>query len=888
MELTRRDFLKLSQAATLLGPITSLAFLNEAEAMDVTSIDFAMEKKVPMLCRMCAQSCPLMGTVRDGRLVRIDANPNTPYAGACGRARAAVAALYSPNRIKSPMIRVGERGEGKFRKASWDEALDLVAKKMTELRTAGEARTVAYLPRFNSAPGMDKQFFDIYGTPNTVGYGDTCFGNALQVGLGAICGGKSEHGVPSASTAALSSDYEKAAYGLLIGRNPGGGLVTYTWGVSFGRGKKNGLQVTVVDPRKPSEAGESDSEWLPIRPGTDPAFLLAVMNVILEKQYYDKKYLLKNTNAPMLVDIATGLPVRIQDKPVEPHKAEVFCASDCIPPPVVETKETPKKDAKKDKKEEKKKDDEVQLDYLVFDKVKGYVFASETETPELLGAYTIEQDGVKIQAKTSLQYLMDESKQFSPAWAEKICDVPAAKIMAVAEKLNKFKPRVFIDRGYRSERYANSLREKLLIATMNVLLGGFGVEGGVFWNRSVKLKGFIKAEKPKDESIMSWYMKNDPNLKMASSHYYRRVWIRAIMEGKPYPQKMAVFYGQNIVGGSSGGTVIAEALKKLEMIVAISPFYNETIMYADVVLPDCTFMERDEALNTDGYKSPVPTIGLNRAAVAPLFETKEGYWIINQLAKRVLAPDEFQKAGFVTFQEKGMRGVWEKQLSAIEGVSAEEAGGITLEKLLSKGVWTGKKKYGIKSKGTPSGKLEIYSIYLAKTFNQLKELKYARLDQASPLPRWTPPFWLETKKELGGDEFIPITGFSPLSSFTGAQTRDNLLLKVIGEQVNWDAVFINTAKGRRMGLKNDDLVEIINQEKPEVKSRARVVLAETVHPDALFCYYGVGAGALTAQGAYLTNAAKIGFNPNHHSVLAFNPLTGGQPSQDFIVKLRRI
>lgn len=853
MEFTRRDFLKLSATATLLCPLSSLTFLTEANADEAMLFDFTKEKKVPLACRMCAQSCPLIATVLDGRLVRMEANPNTPYAGACGRARAAVSALYNPNRIKSPLIRVGERGEGKFRKASWDEALDMVAKKMVGLRNAGEARSLAYLPRFNSAPGMDKEFFTLFGTPNTVGYGDACFGNALQVGLGAICGGKAERGVPSASTTAISSDYEKASYGLLLGRNPGGGLVTYTWGVSFGRGKKNGLRVTVVDPRKPSEAGESDTEWLPIRPGTDPAFLLALMNIILEKGYYDAPYLLKHSNAPMLVDTATGLAVKTREKAV--------------------------KDAKPGQ--------EPQLDYLVHDKEKGYLFASETETPVLLGNYLVEQDGKTIRAKTALQYLLDESRQFTPAWAEKICDVPAAKIVGVAEKLNKNKPKVFVDRGYRSERYASSLREKLLISTLNVLLGCFGVEGGVLWNRSARLKSFMQVEKPKEESIMDWYMKNDTNLKMASAGNYRRTYIRSILEGKPYPAKVAVFYGQNIVGGSSGGAVIAEALKKLEMIVAISPFFNETTLFADVILPDATFMERDEAFNDSGYKSPVPTIGVNRAAVVPLFDTKDGYWIISQLAKRVLKPEEFQKA-FGEYVEKGIRGIWEKQLSAIDGISDEEKAGISMETLLSKGIWTGKKKYGVSAKGTPTGKLEIYSLYLAKTFNELKDKKYARLDQASPLPRWTPPFWMEKKHILEGNEFVPITGFSALSSFTGAQTKDNLLLKTLGEQLDWDAVFINKAKGRKMGLNSGDTVEIVNPEKPELKSRARVVLTETVHPDALFCYYGVGAGYFTGLNSLLTNSAKMGFNPNHVSGLQFSPLTGGMPSQDFIVTLRRV
>ena len=163
MEFTRRDFLKLTATATFLCPLSSLTFLiKDADADEALLFDFSKEKKVPLACRMCAQSCPLMATVLDGRLVRMEANPNTPYAGACGRAMAAVSALYNPNRIKSPLIRVGERGEGKFRKATWDEALEVVAKKMVELRAAGEARSLAYLPRFNSAPGMDKEFFTVF------------------------------------------------------------------------------------------------------------------------------------------------------------------------------------------------------------------------------------------------------------------------------------------------------------------------------------------------------------------------------------------------------------------------------------------------------------------------------------------------------------------------------------------------------------------------------------------------------------------------------------------------------------------------------------------------------------------------------------------------------
>ncbi|MBV5278745.1 MAG: twin-arginine translocation signal domain-containing protein [Campylobacteraceae bacterium] len=112
---SRRDFLK-GTVATVIGG--SLITKVKAEAKTVTEADFGVEKKVPLLCRMCAQFCPMIATVRDGRIVRMEANMDTPYGGICGRGRSAMGALYDPDRIKTPLIRVGERGEGKFRKAS--------------------------------------------------------------------------------------------------------------------------------------------------------------------------------------------------------------------------------------------------------------------------------------------------------------------------------------------------------------------------------------------------------------------------------------------------------------------------------------------------------------------------------------------------------------------------------------------------------------------------------------------------------------------------------------------------------------------------------------------------------------------------------------------------
>jgi anaerobic selenocysteine-containing dehydrogenase len=843
VRLNRRAFLKGSSLGLLVGQVGHM-FIAHAE---VTQTDFGFEHKVPFMCRMCDQFCPALGVVRDGRLVRIESNKNTPFPGVCGRSRAAIGALYNPDRIRYPLLRVGARGKGEFQRISWDEALNRIAEKLRSLRDEGQAKLVSYLPRFHSGPGIDEEFFEVYGTPNIISYGDTCWAGGTSLGFAGIVGGPKMHGVPILGPGAIQPDYENAEYALLVGRNPGGGIVTYPWGVMFGRGKRNGLRVTVVDPRKPSEAGESDAHWIPIKPGTDAAFLLGLLHVMLKKGFYDKEYLREHTNAPMLVDVSTLQPVWLQGEPGS-------------------------------------------MDYLVYDEAsRGFIPSSESSRPGLLGAYEFEKEGRKVVCKTSLQMLMDASIPFSPEWAEKVCTVPAKQIEEVAEDINRFRPKVVLDRGYRSERYYSSLREKITLAMLSLLTGSFGQEGGLYWQKPCGLGKFIRPPEPEEEPIISYYLENDPGWIFANPVEYRRTYFKSLLEEKPYRSRVAVIHGQNVIGGSAGTMEAAQALDKLELIVSISPYFDETTMFADIVLPDATYMERDEALSTK-FKAPIATIGVNRKAVEPLFEARDGYWIFTQLAKRVLSEEEY-KTYFAAFEEGGISAIWRKQYEGIKGLTEEERETLpSLDFLLEQGVWTGKTRlYRPLAMGTPTGKLELYSLLFAEAYQKLKELAYPYLDHVSPVPAWTPPRYMIVWPKLEKNEFIPVTGFFPLNTFTGAQTRNNELIKYFAAQFQADAVFINAAKAKTLGLKDGDLVALYNTVDPARKNaRAIVHLTELVHPEAIFSFYCFTSGTHERLARQLRNTPSFGLNLNNLNDLGFNPITAGHPSQDFVIRVERV
>ena len=191
-----------------------------------------------------------------------------------------MALLYDPDRLKYPQIRTGERGEGKFRRVSWEEALDSLATRLKELKQKYGPESVALFPH-----GVHSGFFatlmKAYGTPNSA---EPAF---------AQCRGPRDVGYQLTFGRPVNSpepvDLEESKCIVLIGSHIGENVFT-SQVTAFADGLAKGAKLIVVDPRF-STAASKANYWLPIKPGTDTALLLAWMNVLITEKLYDKAYL---------------------------------------------------------------------------------------------------------------------------------------------------------------------------------------------------------------------------------------------------------------------------------------------------------------------------------------------------------------------------------------------------------------------------------------------------------------------------------------------------------------------------------------------------------------------------------------------------------------------
>jgi anaerobic selenocysteine-containing dehydrogenase len=239
-----------------------------------------MEQVIKSNCRGCHGGCGVLVHVEDGRITKIEGNPDFPtnHGAMCSRGLAFPRLVYHPDRLLHPMRRAGQRGEGKWQQISWDEALDTIAAKYKKIKEnyGAEAIALGYGTGRNYE-GFLYRFANLLGTPNVLTAGHMCYGP--RIATSGIISGRM-----------TLCDYENNPRCVMVWGN---NVVVsngdeYT-GENLSRALSRGSKLIVVDPRLTYLAGRADV-WLQLRPGTDAALALGMANVIVNEELFDKKF----------------------------------------------------------------------------------------------------------------------------------------------------------------------------------------------------------------------------------------------------------------------------------------------------------------------------------------------------------------------------------------------------------------------------------------------------------------------------------------------------------------------------------------------------------------------------------------------------------------------
>ncbi|MFQ5667789.1 MAG: molybdopterin-dependent oxidoreductase [Candidatus Binatia bacterium] len=307
-KLDRRKFLKLAGgfsvgAATAAVSVPAFRKLVSGEAepdlkrlvasrKNKAVIDFTKATAIPTICFGCTTHCGVIGWVQDGRVRRIEGNPLDPntLGRACAKANGMINYTYYPERLLYPVKRVGKRGEGKWKRISWEEAIEEVGSRLQACRESGHPERFIFHYGRDKTKGFTKRFTTAFGTPNRLNRRSICSSNR-RAPLMSFYGRDFEW---------ESQDVANTKYILNFGCNPmeafQGGL--FMMHRIMSAKVDHGAKLVSFEVRPSATANVSD-EYFPVMPGSDGAIAFAMANVIIDAGLADEAFWRRWTNYPL-------------------------------------------------------------------------------------------------------------------------------------------------------------------------------------------------------------------------------------------------------------------------------------------------------------------------------------------------------------------------------------------------------------------------------------------------------------------------------------------------------------------------------------------------------------------------------------------------------------
>jgi len=290
-QISRRTFLKLASVSAAAAALyESSGSILRALSLIHQTVPAGEEVWVPSVCQLCPAECGLQVRVVGGLAVKIEGNLRDPnnQGRTCPKGQAGLQLLYNPDRVQTPLKRVGERGQGQWQAISWDEAIAAVAARLRDVRLVGTAERMAFL--YDRPPGLLGEaiahFCRAMGTPNAIDLRP----DALSQAIFLTQGWASRPGYDLDRTRYLLS----FSYAMLESAQPTVRLLRAYSFIRRGRPGDRG-RIVQIDPRLSVTAAKAD-EWVPIRPGTEGALALGLASVILRERLYDQAFVAERSH----------------------------------------------------------------------------------------------------------------------------------------------------------------------------------------------------------------------------------------------------------------------------------------------------------------------------------------------------------------------------------------------------------------------------------------------------------------------------------------------------------------------------------------------------------------------------------------------------------------
>lgn len=583
-------------------------------------------------CYMCACRCGIRVTLKNGEVRYIQGNPDHPLNKGviCAKGSSGIMKQYSPGRLTRPLRRRkgAERGDNDFEEISWEEAYSIIEEKLKEIRATDPKKFALYTGR-DQMQALTGLFAKQFGTPNYAAHGGFCSVNMAAGMIYTIGGSFWEFGGP---------DLERSKLFVMFGTaedhhsNP--------LKIQLSEFKRNGGRFISINPVRSGYSAIAD-EWVPIKPGTDGALILAIVNEIIQQGLYDRDFLIQYTNSAELVNVdkassEEGLFVR-----QGPQEIDDACVDS---------------------------QNKLWWDRHVNGAVKTHTDGAD---PYLLGEFQLE-NGMPV--KPAFQLLVDRVKDYTPEWASAITGVPAETIKQLAHEMgitardqkielpipwtdtwgNEHESVIGNPVSFHAMRglaaHSNGFHSIRALSILMTILGTIDRPGGFRHKapfprpippcaKTPRGPEGVQPNTPLDGMALGWpaepndlFVDDEGNPVRLdkgfsweyplSVHGLMHNAITNAWRGDPYPIDTLMIFMANMAWNSSMNTTsVRDMLKdkdengeyKIPNIFVCDAFQSEMVAFADLVLPDTSYLERHDVMSMldrpiSEYDGPVDSV----------------------------------------------------------------------------------------------------------------------------------------------------------------------------------------------------------------------------------------------------------------------------------------